>query len=161
MFLCTTKWLKHPRCAGAFFCITPYKWPKIHEWVSLGLFHSEIGGDIAPNNPNWWLVGPTFSCLFDGVQPGQPRFIMGEAEFWKPMEPVRIHSWNLMAIHLLAVVSIGRWTNSLHRKWLLHQTSILKWLFRVPGLNESLNNLKDVWVARNFATGNKNMWQHV
>ena len=31
------------------------------------------------------------------------------------------------------VVSVGWWTKPLLRKWLFHQTSIKKWLFRVPG----------------------------
>ena len=43
-------------------------------------------------------------------------------------------------IYLEPQTSIYQWlfqlddSNSLHRKWLFHQTSILKWLFRVPGI---------------------------
>ena len=45
-----------------------------------------------------------------------------------------IYTWNLMAICLQMVVSIGWWTKSLHEKWLFQQTSIKSWLFRVPGI---------------------------
>ncbi len=38
------------------------------------------------------------------------------------------------------VVSIGWWTKSSHRKLLFHQTSILNWLFGVPGIYHRLND---------------------
>ena len=87
----------------------------------------------------WWSGWLSPDVFFVGWKKG--CFFGGELRTWKKGWFLKILSCMVYDSYLALQATICKWlyqlddSKSLHRKWLFDQTSILHWLFRVPGIH--------------------------